>query len=296
MKAGFVALLGLPNSGKSTLANALVGEKISIVSAKPQTTRRRIHGILTTPTAQLVFVDAPGVVGPTTSLNEFLHREYQAVLRDSDVVMVIVNLDATSPGFIDRLAETAREAKKPWIVVATKSDLTEAQRTDYVRAKFAIEQIPVAVVSAEKDPAHACAEILPLIEPLLPEAPAPLYDADEYTTENMRQLAAEWIREQAFEHLAQEIPYSLAVRVTSFSEADSGPIRIHADLLVEKDNHKVIVIGKGGQMIKAIGIAARAQLEKLLGRQVYLELHVVVRPSWTKNLRLMQELGYAVPH
>ena len=293
MRAGFVALLGLPNSGKSTLANALVGEKVSIVSSKPQTTRRRIHGIYTDKHSQIVFVDSPGIVGPTTSLNQFLNLEYKAVLRDCDAILVVVHLDATEPDFIERLIEVAKQARKPWAIVATKSDLAPEHRLNFIRSQCTMLKVPSAVVSAQVDVKSTRRDVLALIRPLLPESDTHLFDPDTYTTENMRQVAAEWIREEAFERLSQEVPYSLAVRVTEFKEPQQGTVRIRADLLVERENHKMIVIGKGGQMIKSIGVAARQKLEGVMGRSIFLDLRVIVRPNWTENPRLMQELGYA---
>jgi GTP-binding protein Era len=288
-RAGFVALLGEPNAGKSTLINTLIGEKVSIVSPKPQTTRQRITGILTTPTSQMVFVDAPGTLNSTSGLNSFLQDEVKDVVAQADVILLLLPADAT-----EAAAEAGLElltlSKTPAKVVITKNDLLGGTQTPRFFRLLIDKKVSFFSISSQSRPEEARAEILNAIEPLLPEAKAPLFDGELYTTQTVRQMAAEIIREQCFENLHQEIPYALAVLVREFKE---GPtIKISAEIIVDKDNHKGIVIGAKGASLKTIGTAARLEIEKLVGQKVFLELHVAVKQNWTKNRNLMKELGY----
>ncbi len=292
-RAGFIGLIGIPNAGKSTLVNSLIGEKISIVSKKPQTTRKRITGILTEDDFQAIFVDAPGVIRNDKGLNSFLIEEYRGVIKDSDALLAILNVDAESPEPIENILELVKNAKKPWAAVVTKKDLGLGHRASVIRTKLEILEVPVIEISALKDPEQARQKIKQVIKTLLPESPAPLYDDDVYTTEKVRYIAGEMVREKCFEMLFEEIPYDLAVLVRQFEELP-GLVRIHADLVVEKESHKKIVIGQKGQMLKQIGMQARKDMEKMLNKKVYLELHVSVKKNWIKNPQLMEELGYVV--
>jgi GTP-binding protein Era len=294
-RAGFVGLIGLPNAGKSTLANALVGEKISIVTAKPQTTRQRVLGILNDEQSQILFVDAPGRVKSTSGLNQFLSAEYAAVIADSDVLVAVLNLDQRKPEELLSVAQSCADSGKPWMAVISKTDFPEPQRVAILRGKLSEFGVPVVGVSALHQPAEARELILPLVRGLLPESEAPLYDTDAYTTQSMREMAAETVREKCFEHLHQEIPYGLAVKTQKYVEDEGKIVKIYADILVNKEGHKAIVVGKGGSALKRIGTLARQDLERVLGRKVYLELHVVVRKNWATNPQMLEELGYVVP-
>ncbi len=293
MKAGFVALIGEPNAGKSTLMNALIGEKVSIVTPKPQTTRQRVMGILTTETAQLVFVDAPGMLKSTSGLNAFLREEAQDVIKNADVVVALLSSDATQQSVEDLVRTVGRE-KKPMVAVITKCDLLKGTATPRFFKYLVEEKISFFSISALKRPQEAKDEILKVVTPLLPESPAALYDGEIYTTQTLREMTAEAIREACFLNLRQEIPYGLAVRISHFKEDEGPVVKIAAEIIVEKDNHKGIVIGAKGAMMREIGSAARKEIEKFLGRQVFLELHVAAKPNWFQNKRLMQELGYVV--
>lgn len=298
-KAGFVGLIGQPNAGKSTLLNLLVEEKVSIVTPKPQTTRRRVLGILNDEKSQIVLVDAPGIVRSTSGLNAFLEKEAIDVIANSDVLCAVLNLDEDKKENLDRIIEMIRESKKPWFAVITKVDMVDKihrkQRLiDELRA--ASPNVTVLEVSKNwgEDKKDFRKAFIEESRKLLPESPAPLYDVELFTPHTLRELAVEVIREKCFEELHQEIPYNLTVRITKFDESQPGMARIFAEIVVSKENHKPIVIGKGASMIKKIGMSARAELEKMMDEKVYLNLDVAVREEWFSNPRLMKDLGYVV--
>ncbi len=294
-KAGFVGLIGMPNAGKSTLVNALIGEKISIVTTKPQTTRRRVMGITGDKTFQAVFVDAPGVVKSSSGLNEFLEAEYRGVIGDSDLILAVLSVDEKRAENIVRIIKLVRESGKPWAAIVTKSDLGSPERIGYIKAEMLqTPDVPVIVVSALDDPKEATQLVLELVKQMLPEAPAPLFDQDIPTTENIRDMAGEIVREKCFEALSEEIPYGLGVKIQSFSENAGRATHIMADIIVDKASHKPMVIGKGGEKIKAIGTRARQDIEKLIDSKVFLEVHVVVKEKWAKNHGIMRDLGYVI--
>lgn len=292
-RAGFIGVVGKPNAGKSTLVNAVVGEKVSIVSSKPQTTRRRIQGIVTTEAYQAIFVDAPGIIQQSTGLNKFLQNEYQDVARSSDALCVVFHIDDPNAEYADELIAWAQSTRKPWFAVITKNDLPQVHRIGILRGKLEAAKVPVIAVSAVKNPEGARELVLEKVAALLPECPAPLYEGDDYTTETVRELCAEIIREKCFDFLHQEIPYGLAVQVRAF-EDQGRLVKVHADVIVERENHKAIAIGEGGRTLCLIGTEARKDIEKLLGRKVFLENRVVCKPRWVQNGFLMKELGYVV--
>jgi len=291
-RAGFVAFIGVPNAGKSTLLNAILQEKVSIVSAKPQTTRQRITGILSLDHAQVIFVDAPGTLKSTSGLNRFLQEEVEDVIKSVDVICVLLAADQDEAS-AKELIRLARESRKPWVVFVTKADTLLGTQTPRYFRYLLDEKIPFVSISGLKRPQEARAEVLEKIIPLLPESPAPLYDTEIYTTQTLRQMAAEFVREACFENLKHEIPYGLAVRTIQFKE-DESIVRISCDIIVDKPNHKAIVIGAKGSMLKKIGSEARREIERITGTKVFLQLHVVVKEGWTKNPRMMKELGYVV--
>jgi GTP-binding protein Era len=291
-RAGFVALVGEPNAGKSTLLNTILDEKVSIVSEKPQTTRSRVTGILNLENAQVVFVDAPGNLKSTSGINKFLQEEIDDVIKKADVVCAILGADASLESVKDLIAKL-RKSKKPWTVLVTKADLLKGTSTPKFFKLLLEEQIPFVSISSLKRPGEAREEVLGRIVPLLPFTPGPLYDEELYTTHTVRELAAEMVREACFENLRQEIPYGLAVMIREFNE-DQPVVKISAELVLDKDNHKAIVIGAKGATLKKIGTAARKQIENLVGGKVFLELHVSVKKDWTKNPRMMKELGYVI--
>lgn len=292
-RAGFVALVGEPNAGKSTLLNAILSEHVSIVSDKPQTTRSRVTGIAQLPNAQIIFVDAPGTLKSTSGINRYLQDEVSDVLEKADVVCALLSAD-TSEATAKELIARIRASRKPWLAFITKNDTLAGTRTPPYFQYLIEEKIPFVSISSLRRPEEAKEEVLSRILPLLPASPGPLYDPELYTTQTLRQMAAEFVREACFANLKQEIPYGLAVRILEFNE-NGAVVRVAAQIMVERDNHKGIVIGKGGQMLKIIGRQAREALEKIIGNQVFLQLHVQVQENWTRNPRIMKELGYVVP-
>jgi GTP-binding protein Era len=279
-----VALLGRPNAGKSTLLNRLLGSKLAIVSAKPQTTRSRILGILNRDGAQIVLLDTPGFHGGTKPLNRALGEIVDDVADGCDVALLIVDLtrgwDEEYAELADRLAARAT----PVLIVGNKSDLTHGAVPDWPEGATR----PLAVSARTGEEINT---LLDRIVAMLPLSP-PLYPEDEISDRPLRFLVAELVREAAFDALDQELPYALAVEVVEFDEKRSDLVRIRADLLVERASQKQIVIGRGGQVIKRIGIRARREIESLLDRKVHLDLWVKVEPKWSRRPKRLKSLGY----
>ena len=294
-KAGFVGLIGQPNAGKSTLMNYLIEQKVSIVTAKPQTTRRRILGIQNTKNSQIIFVDAPGLVKAEKGLNAFLEKEALEVIKESDALLAVLSIDEKESEGLDKVLSLVTMAKKPWLGVITKTDVADKAHRILI-VKNMIEQLggKCCLVSALKDGQDGRELLLNEIETLLPEAQAPLYDSELYTTENIRELAAEIIREKCFENLNYELPYQLAVQVRKFEE-DSKPCpKIYVDVIVAKESHKPIVIGQGAQIIKKISQDSRQEIEKIMDQKIFLELNVIVKENWFDQKQFMKELGYKI--
>ncbi len=294
-KAGYVGLIGQPNAGKSSLMNFIIKEKVSIVSNKPQTTRRRILGIHTSENAQIVFIDAPGVIKAAKGLNSFLEKEAMDVVRESDALVAVLNLDQKTAEEAENILRLVSQAKKPWIAVITKVDLEDkAHRIMIIRDMIEKSGGKALMMSLQKNAEEYRGEFLQAVEALLPDSPQPLFEADMYTTENMRSLVAEIVREHCFEKLNYEIPYQLAVQVRQYDEEAKPCPKIYVDVLVAKESQKPIVIGKKAELIKAISQDSRAEIEKLVGGKVYLELNVVVKDNWYEHMQTMKELGYVI--
>lgn len=296
-RAGFVGIVGFPNVGKSTLVNCLVGEKVSIVSAKPQTTRQRVFGILSRPEGQIIFTDLPGLTGRPGEINSFIRGEFYRGLANADAVLIVDDI-TEKPS--EKMAEVLVKEKvtKPVLVVINKVDLCPVEKLAERVAFWEHLGFKTIGFSALK-PLRLPKEFLinDLIA-MLPPAAAPLYDSEIYTTQNLRDMVREIIREKCFDRLHKEIPYGLAVKCLKFEEplGDKGIYKIYAEIILEKDNHKPIVIGKGGQTLKQIGQKAREEIEKVLNHKVFLDLHVQVRPDWANSLSTLQELGYVNEH
>jgi GTP-binding protein Era len=287
-KAGVVALLGLPNAGKSTLLNRLLGEKLAIVTAKPQTTRSRILGILTRPDAQLLLLDTPGLFEGSRPLDQAMRAATEQAADDCDVAVLLVDpLRGWQPVHGEWLARLRARAT-PVVLVATHADRPGAADVPWPPPEA--EEVAAALRVSSRTGLGIEALIAELAA-RLPEAPR-YYGEEELTDRSLRFLAAEAVREAAFEELAQELPYRIAVEIASFDESDPALARIRANLLVERDSQKRIVVGRGGERAKAIGVRARREIERLLGRQVHLELWVKLEPGWAKRPKRLKSLGY----
>lgn len=294
-RSGFVAVVGRPNVGKSTLLNGWLGQKIAAVSPKPQTTRQRLMGIVTRPDAQVIFFDTPGLHKPQHRLGQFMVDQAQQTLPDADVICLVVDGSA-APSAADRfVAEdlAARAAGTPVILVINKVDLMPANEVEQ-RAEAYRNLLPGAadwvVVSALDQAGRA--DVLERIVHLLPLGPR-YYPEDQVTDLQERFIAAEMIREQVMLHTHQEVPHSVAVLVDEFKERPDGVVYISATIYVERDSQKKIILGKGGQQIKQIGQGARVQIEEMMERKVFLDLWVKVWEQWRRNDRWLRELGYA---
>jgi GTP-binding protein Era len=294
-RSGFVAVLGKPNVGKSTLINSYVGQKVAIVSPKPQTTRRRLRGILTLPAAQIVFVDTPGIHVPRHKLGEYMVETAVRAIPDADVVLFMVDVSGP-PGDEDRkLAELIQErAASPCILVLNKVDLISPAEEE------AREEAYLGLVPCQQSTMLSATEgrnrdrLLDLILEYLPPGPQ-LYPPDQVTDQPLRFMAAELIREQVLHHLHHEVPHGIAVVVEEFKEQREDLTHIEATVYVAKESQKGIVIGKSGKMLKSIGRAAREEIQSLLGNQVYLELWVKVRKRWPHDAAALRNLGFVLP-
>jgi len=285
-RAGFVAILGPPNAGKSTLLNRLLGEKLAIVSHRPQTTRSRILGIVSREDAQILFLDTPGFHASTKALNAALNEQVEEAARDCDMALLLVDLSAGWSEGHTALHEQLRAAGRPVLVVGSKLDVPASQRCAWPppQAEGALQ------VSARSG--AGLPELLSAVTERLPESP-PLYPSDELSDRPMRFLAAERVREAAFALLSQELPYALAVEVVEYDESRPEITRIRAELLVERNSQKRIVVGRGGTSIRRIGIRARREIEALVGGRVHLELWVKVEPRWAQQPQRLRALGYS---
>lgn len=294
-KSGFAALIGRPNAGKSTLLNALVGEHIAAVSAKPQPTRTSIRGIITRPEGQLVFVDTPGIHKPGYTLNRRMMGIVAEALQQVDVLLLMH--DATSrPGSGDRFAlELVKQAAKPTFLLLNKVDLIKDKKAilplieQYSREYDFAEIIPISARSGKQN------EVL--ISTLLNYLPAgdQLFDPELFTDQIERNIAAELVREKILQLTGEELPFATAVRTESWQE-EADATEIHCVIYVERNSQKPIIIGKGGQMLKNIGTRARHDIEKLLDRHVRLFLFVRVQEQWRNDPHTLDELGIGERH
>lgn len=293
IRAGFVGVIGLPNAGKSTMVNHLIGEKVSIVTPRPQTTRQRVLGILSDTDGQVVFVDAPGLTDRPGALNEFLRYEFSSVLKDSDGLVVVIDMKNDPKEEIDKILTQINQSEKPYFIILNKMDLVDEAQMTFWTDFLKVQERKMRLISA-LDQSGSLKQLLwqDLLE-LVPICEKPLYDNDLYTTQNVRDMVNEIIREKCFACLRQEIPYGLAIRTLKFDEDSSQSLtKIYAEILVAKENHKPMVIGAKGAMLKEIGMKSREEIEKLLGKKVFLDLHVQARPEWMMSKTFMKELGY----
>lgn len=293
-RAGYVALVGRPNVGKSTLMNRIVGEKVSIVSNKPQTTRKRVVGITTTDDYQIAFMDTPGIHEPHTNLGKSMVDQAKGALTEVDVLVIVVD-GAHHPGETDKtmgrfIKDEYAMSALPKLLCLNKMDLLKAEHVqrnvEAYQKLFDTEEfmLTTAVRGTNVD------RLVAMIVEKLPER-APMYDADEFTDQSQRFMAAEFVREKILIATREEVPHATAVVVDEWIEEESMT-RIHATIHVEKASQRGILIGKQGQFLKKVGTEAREELEKLQGKKIFLELHVKVSEDWRMNPRMLREMDY----
>lgn len=279
-RCGTVALAGRPNVGKSTLLNALVGEKLAVVSPKPQSTRQPTMGLVSRGDTQYLLMDAPGLFEPRYLLQEAMRAMARKTMADADVIAYLHPLaDAPAPS-LTHAAQLDAAPHAPVLTVYTKTDLLPPSR----RSPLPPASLAVSALTGE-----GLDELLRRLRDFLPEGPF-LYDADDVSTQPLRFFASEFVREAAFEALGEELPYSVHVEVDEFREG-ADPVYIRAVLYVERASQKGMVIGQGGRTIRSIGLAARPRIEGLLGRRVYLDLWVKVLPQWRRRAASLEHLG-----
>lgn len=290
MKSGFVAVVGKPNAGKSTLINALIGRKISIVSEKPQTTRFKLRGILTLPEAQIVFVDTPGFHQPKDALGQYLNSQVTGTIKEVDLVLFLVDASSEITDEDRQLADEIKKSNLPCLVVLTKKDLCSKEQIE--EARKSVEQMitPNDWISLSAVEREGLDELVLKIISFLPEGPA-LYPEDMVTDYPLTIQAAEIIREKVLTHTYQEVPHSVAVEILRIEERpEKNLLEIYAEIYVEKDSQKKIVIGKEGSMIKKIGTEARQELEFLTGKKIFLDLHVKVKEKWREKESFVKKI------
>lgn len=286
-RAGIVTVVGKPNAGKSTFLNRVVGQKLSIVSAKPQSTRDRIVGIVSDDETQMIVFDTPGLLNPRYALQRAMRGAALDALFDADVVVYLADAKEGAAPDLATAAQLDRSPSAPVLRVYNKADAVDAAQ----RAALAEATPDARFISALTG--EGVAELLVEVKRALPESPF-LYDSEDVSTQSMRFFAAELVRESALEQLDEEVPYSLACEIEEFRETRT-PVYIRAVLYVERESQKRILIGAKGARIRSIGQSARGKVEALVGQPVYLDLWVKVLANWRKNERAMQRFGYRIP-
>lgn len=296
-KSGFVAVIGRPNVGKSTIMNAILGEKIAIVSPKPQTTRLRQLGILTEDDKQIIFVDTPGIHDPRTALGRFMVNVAVDALRDADVIMFVVDVSYSPTAEDRRIADLIHEAEDvtPVLLVLNKVDLASSPGDLETKAAAFRKLVPSADwVTTVATSGDGLADLMQRLVGRLPEGPR-YYPADQLSDIAVRDLVAELIREKVLLNLEEEVPHGVATQVEEFKRRNEDMTYINAIVYVERESHKGIIIGKGGQMLKTISRQAREEIEKFIGTRVYLELWVKVLKNWRRDENALRRLGYRLP-
>ena len=287
-RAGYISIIGKPNVGKSTLLNAMMGHKMAIATPKAQTTRHRIFGIINGDDYQMVLSDTPGIIDPAYKLQQSMMHYVDESIVDSDVVLLIIEAGQKELG--EEVEKRLKRIKQPLFLVINKIDLLEQEAVIELVDKWREKDIAERILPVSALNKFNTTELKNLLINVLPESP-PYFDKDQYTDKNDRFFASEIIREKIFQRYKKEIPYSCEVVVNSFKEGDKL-LKIQADILVERDSQKGIVIGNKGTALKNTGSAARQDLENHFGKQVYLELFVKVKANWRNEQKFLKEFGY----
>jgi GTP-binding protein Era len=288
MKAGFVSIFGKPNAGKSTLLNALMGEKLAIVSPKVQTTRHRIKGIITEPEYQIIFSDTPGIIEPRYKLHEKMMSAVKTAVEDADVALLLIDIN-------ENLAEadevfSSLRLRVPSILLINKTDKTTPSRIKDVEDFFEFKKYATVIAKISALKAEGTKELVQTIVQYLPEG-EPFFEGDELSDLPTKFFVGEMIREKIFLLFKDEIPYHTTVIVNEFKQK-SSLIKISADVIVQRETQKGILLGEGGKMIKQLGTEARKDIEKFLQQKIFLELFIKVRPKWRDSDNMLKEYGY----
>jgi GTP-binding protein Era len=290
VRAGFVAVIGAPNAGKSTLVNAVVGQKVAIVSAKAQTTRSRLMGIAIHDRAQILLVDTPGIFEPRRRLDRAMVAAAWSGAQDADLIMLVIDAAAGVTADVERIIASLGKRGHPLFLVLNKIDLVKKGELLALSADLTARLDPEKVFMISAAHGDGVADVKQALTDAMPEGPW-LYPEDEVSDATDRMIAAELTREQIVNQLYQELPYATAVETETWEDRPDGSTEIRQQILVERDSQKAIVIGKGGQRLKAIGAAARQEIAKHLGRPVHLYIHVKVNPKWDEDRGLYREIG-----
>jgi GTP-binding protein Era len=289
-RAGFVAVIGAPNAGKSTLVNALVGQKVAIVSPKAQTTRARLMGIAIHEKAQILLVDTPGIFRPKRRLDRAMVAAAWTGAQDADLIVLVIDAAAAVSAEVERIIASLIERQHPLFLVLNKVDLVKKGTLLGLSAELTALLNPGQVFMISAAQGDGVPDLKQALADAMPEGPW-LYPEDEVSDATDRMVAAELTREQIVNRLHQELPYATAVETETWEDRTDGSTAIRQQILVERDSQKAIVIGKGGRRLKEIGAAARAQIAQHLGRPVHLLLHVKVNPRWDEDRGLYREIG-----
>ncbi|HEY8434689.1 MAG TPA: GTPase Era [Sphingomicrobium sp.] len=290
LRAGFVAVIGAPNAGKSTLVNALVGQKVAIVSGKPQTTRARLMGIAIEDGAQILLVDTPGIFEPRRRLDRAMVAAAWTGAQDADLILFVIDAATGLNAEVERIVRSVAERGQPLFVALNKVDLADKNALLVLASKMSEALKPAELFMISAATGDGVADLKRAFAAAMPEGPW-LYPEDEVSDATDRMVAAELTREQVVNQLHQELPYATAVETETWEDRPDGSTVINQQILVERDSQKAIVIGKAGRRLKSIGAAARAEIAQHLGRPVHLYLHVKVNPRWDEDRSLYREIG-----
>jgi GTP-binding protein Era len=289
-RAGFVAVIGAPNAGKSTLVNALVGQKVAIVSPKAQTTRARLMGIAIEDQTQILLVDTPGIFAPRRRLDRAMVAAAWTGAQDADLVLLVIDAAGAVTDEVDRILAGLADRRQPLFLALNKIDLVDKKALLGLSARLTERLNPAQVFMISATQGDGVPDLKRALAEAMPEGPW-LYPEEEVSDATDRMIAAELTREQVVNQLHQELPYATAVETETWEDRPDGSTAIRQQILVERDSQKAIVIGKGGRRLKAIGAAARAEIAEHLGRPVHLFLHVKVNPRWDEDRSLYREIG-----
>jgi GTP-binding protein Era len=289
-RAGFVAVIGAPNAGKSTLVNALVGQKVAIVSPKAQTTRARLMGIAIQDSAQILLVDTPGIFEPRRRLDRAMVAAAWTGAQDADLILLVIDCAAKISAEVERIMKSLETREHPLVLALNKVDLVDKLNLLALASKLTGQLKPDHVFMISAAQGDGVPDLKRSLTEAMPEGPW-LYPEDEVSDATDRMIAAELTREQIVNQLHQELPYATAVETETWEDRPDGSTEIRQQILVERDSQKAIVIGKGGRRLKAIGANARAEIAQHLGRPVHLYLHVKVNPHWDEDRGLYREIG-----